>query len=551
MCIKAGCPAPSAERDAGDRGLTGGAGPSELRSTVMKVLLVHAKFPLTYWGFQHAMPFVGARATLPPLGLITLAALLPRAWSLRLVDLNVEPLTEDDLLWADAVLVGGMLIQRASMLDVVERARRIGKRTVVGGPGPTTSSDAFEAADRVFVGEAEGREESLIRAIAGSGPRVLAREGERPDLDGSPTPRFDLLARGAYASMSVQTSRGCPYRCEFCDVVAVFGNAPRVKSPQRVLAELDALQDWGHRGSVFVVDDNFVGNRTAARALLPRLAAWQAAHGRPFELYTEASLNLAQDEALTRACVDAGFTSVFVGIETPSLDALRAANKLHNASLDLRSSVLALTGAGLEVMGGFIVGFDADGPDAFDRQIEFIGSLPIPLAMVGLLQALPGTPLWSRLEREGRLRGPPTGDQFGAPNFETRMGDEALLAGYARLLRALYSPSAYAARAEALIRASPASSSTGRVLERRDVATALRTLVRVGLGPRRGLLHQPLWRAAGRGPHAIARAFTHAIMGEHMVRYTEEEVLPRVEAALTGVRRTSGTTATPTALATS
>lgn len=509
----------------------------------MNVLLVHAEFPVTYWGFQHAMPFVGAKASLPPLGLITLAALLPASWTLRLVDLNVVRLTDDDLRWADAVLVGGMLIQRPSMLAVVDRARRLGKRTVVGGPGPTTSPDAYEAADHVFAGEAEGREESLVRAVLGGGPRRLERDGERPDLATSPVPRFDLLTRGAYASMSVQTSRGCPYRCDFCDVVAVFGSAPRVKPPGQVLAELEALRAWGHRGSVFVVDDNFVGNRPAARALLPRVAAWQATRGRPFELYTEASLNLAQDEGLTRACVEAGFTAVFVGIETPSRDALRAANKLHNAGLDLRASVLALTRAGLEVMGGFIVGFDGDGPEAFDRQVEFIDSLPVPLAMVGLLQALPGTPLWRRLEGEGRLRAAASGDQFGAPNFETRMGDEALLAGYARLLRRLYSAEAYAARAEALITTAPPSSSAGRVVGRRDLATVLRALARIGPGPRRGLLWRPLGRAVRRGAHAIARAFTHAVMGEHMVRYTQEVVLPRVEAALAEVRATSSAAA--------
>lgn len=505
----------------------------------MNVLLVHAEFPRTYWGFHYAMPLVGARASLPPLGLITLAAVLPSAWRLRLVDLNVASLEDEDLRWADAVLVGGMLIQRPSMLDVVARARRLGKRAVVGGPGPTTSSEAFEDADHVFVGEVEGREASLVRAVAtGGGPRVLVREGERPDLVASPTPRFDLLARGAYASMSVQTSRGCPYRCEFCDVVVAFGNVPRVKPPERVLAELDALRASGHRGSVFVVDDNFVGNRAAARALLPRLAAWQAENGRPFELYTEASINLARDEALTRACVEAGFTSVFVGIETPSAGALRAANKLHNVGFDLREAVLALTRAGLEVMGGFIVGFDGDGPSAFDRQVEFVTSLPVPLAMVGLLQALPGTPLWARLEREGRLRGPSGGDPCGPPNFEPRMGDEALLAGYARLLRALYSPEAYAARVEALLAAAPPTPTAGRVLEpRRDLATVARTLGRLGLGPRRALLWRPLRRAVGRGTQALARALTHAVMGEHMVRYTQEDVLPRVEAALAEVRR--------------
>lgn len=510
----------------------------------MNILLVQPRFPLTYWGFQLAMPLVGARASLPPLGLITLAALLPREASLRLVDENVAPLADEDLRWADAVLVGGMLVQQSSMLEVLARARGLGRRTIVGGPAATATPAAFAAADHVFVGEAEGREAELLQAIGGQAPHLLAPAGERPDLSGSPVPRFDLLAPGAYASMSVQVSRGCPYRCEFCDVVEMFGHTPRVKPVERVLAELEALYAGGHRGSVFVVDDNFIGNRKLVRRLLERLDTWQVARGHPFELYTEASLNLARDPSLMQAMVEAGFTTVFVGIETPSKAALTAANKHHNAGLDLAESVRALTRAGLEVMAGFIVGFDADGPQAFEAQAEFIAGLPVPLAMVGLLQALPGTPLWRRLEREGRLRSAGSGDQFGPPNFTPRMGDEALLAGYARLLRAIYAPRAYAARVAALLELAPRQAPSGRVLRRQDAAIVARTVARVGLGPRARLLWTPLLRALGRGTQATGRAIMHAIMGEHMVRYTQEHVLPRLEAALAGLRAGPLTTAT-------
>ncbi|MCA9674423.1 MAG: DUF4070 domain-containing protein, partial [Myxococcales bacterium] len=415
----------------------------------MRILLVHAEFPRTYWGFQYALSITGRRATMPPLGLCTVAAHLPAAWPVRLVDVNVEPLRDDDLRWAEAVLIGGMLIQAPSMQAIVARARRHGRRTIVGGPAASSSPELFDDADVVFVGEVEGRDAELRAAIEGRQRGELAAAA-RPSLAGSRPPRLDLLRQDRYTTMALQTSRGCPHACEFCDVVEIFGRTPRVKDTAAVLAELDQLDQLGWRGTVFVVDDNFIGNLKAARQLLPAIATWQRDHGHPFEFYTEASVNLAREPALLATMVDAGFTSVFVGIETPSLAALREVGKMQNLRLDLRDAVDRITAAGVEVMGGFIVGFDSDDETCFAAQRAFLADAPIPLAMVGLLTALPGTALWRRLDGERRLRHRSSGDQFDRPNFAPAMDERALLDGHADLLAELYSPEAYLRRCQAV-----------------------------------------------------------------------------------------------------
>lgn len=497
----------------------------------MRVLLVHPRFPVTYWGFQHGLRVVGKSASLPPLGLVTLAACLPGHWHLRLVDLNLGPLSDADLDWADVVLTGGMLVQVDSALDVVRRAHARSRFVVVGGPAPTTCPELFEAADLRFRGEVEERAGELVHAIETRWTGTLAAPpGWFPDVARAPLPRFDLLQVGRYASMSVQYSRGCPYRCEFCDVIEIFGRRPRVKAPEQVLRELDSLYALGYRGSVFFVDDNFIGNRPAVRELLPRIRDWQIDHGRPFEFYTEASVNLAADPELTRAMVEAGFSSVFLGIETPSTEALRSANKHQNLKLDLREAVETLTRAGLECMGGFIVGFDHDTPECFDAQREFILGSPLPLAMVGVLTALPGTALWKRLEREGRLRERSGGDQFGRPNFEPVMDEQRLLRGYAALMRDVYSPEAYYARGRRYLDLAGPRPPTGP--RNGELLSAARVFARLGVAsPRRAHFWRLVARAAGRDPSTLRWAVAHAVMGEHLIRYTREQVVPRVLAA--------------------
>src|SRR5215470_13967650 len=368
----------------------------------MRALLVYPAFPMTYWGFQHGIHPIGKRASLPPLGLVTLAALLPQSWDIRLVDTNVTDLDDEEIRWADAVLVGGMLVQEASMHEILGRARALGRRTIVGGPAPSTSPERFPDADVVFGGEVEGRVDQLVALIEGKPERKQAlvplRKDARPDVRTSPLPRFDLLDFSAYMSMSVQYSRGCPYQCEFCDIIEIFGRRPRMKTPPQVLAELDRLYELGWRGSVFFVDDNFIGNIREVKKLLPEVRRWQEAHERSFEFYTEASVNLAGDDALVADMVAAGFTSVFLGIETPSPEALKETKKTQNLRLELDVAVEKLTRAGLE-------------------------------AMVGILTALPDTQLWRRLKKEGRLREHSDGDAFARTNFDTVLEEETLLRG--------------------------------------------------------------------------------------------------------------------------
>jgi radical SAM superfamily enzyme YgiQ (UPF0313 family) len=505
----------------------------------MRALLVQAATPPTYWGYRHSLPFIRKKATLPPLGLATLAAHLPEAWELRIRDLHVAPLAEVDLRWADAVLVSGMLVQLASMREVLARAARVGKVTVVGGPAATTSPGAFAEATHLFQGEAEGRLDRLVLALEAPGAvqeRVLSPPGpERPDLALARVPRFDLLDLDAYATFALQVSRGCPFTCEFCDIIEVFGRVPRVKSPAQVVAELEALRARGARGPLFLVDDNFIGNRRAVSRIVTEIAAWQRASGRPFDLLTEASLDLASEPELLAAMVDAGFSAVFVGIETPNTTSLAETGKKQNLRTDPAEAVATLTRAGLEVFAGFIVGFDGDDDTIFERQRAFISSLPIPRAMVGTLTALPGTALWRRLEREGRLRAGATGDQFDRPNFAPAMGEEALVAGYARLLEALYTDEAYFSRCELHLEAAPARATTPRP---GSLATVARAVWRLGIvGPRRRFF----WRLLGRGLRsggapAVVKAVTLAILGEHLVRYTREDVLPRLAARLEEIR---------------
>jgi radical SAM superfamily enzyme YgiQ (UPF0313 family) len=505
----------------------------------MRALLVQAATPPTYWGYQHSLPFIRKKAVLPPLGLATLAAHLPSSWELRIRDLHVAPLSDVDLLWADAVLVSGMLVQTRSMHEVIARAAGLGKITVVGGPAPTTSPGRFPDAMYVFQGEAEGRLDRLVRALEAPGSvpeRILSPPTlERPDLALARVPRFDLLDLDAYATFALQVSRGCPFTCEFCDIIEVFGRVPRVKSAEQVVAELDALLSLGARGPLFFVDDNFIGNRRAIPRILSKVAAWQRAHGWPFDLFTEASLDLATEPELLRSMVDTGFTAVFVGIETPNPASLAETGKRQNLRADPAESVRTLTRAGLEVFAGFIVGFDSDDHTIFERQQQFISSLPIPRAMVGTLTALPGTALWRRLEREGRLRPRPIGDQFDRPNFEPAMGEETLVAGYARLLEALYDEEAYFARCALYLDEAPTRPTTPRA---GSLAALGRAVWRIGiLGRRRRWFWWLVAKGLRRGGlAALARAVTLAVLGEHPLRYTREEVLPRLADRLADIR---------------
>jgi len=414
----------------------------------MKVLLVNPAFPDTYWSFRHALPFEGKRSVFPPLGLLTVSGLIPKSYERRLVDLEIESLKTSQIDWADMVFITGMLAQKKSLHEVVERCRKRGKRIVLGGPYVTSTIEDLPYADHIFQGEAETTLPQFFEDLERGTAKRTYKAPERPPMSLAPIADFKLANMKKYSNMSVQYSRGCPFSCEFCDIIEIYGRVPRTKSNQQVIAEFDELKRLGWRGPLFIVDDNFIGNKKNVRLLLPDLIEWQRKNGYPFSLLTEASVNLADDDDLLAAMKDAGFRRVFLGIETPVEESLKEAQKSQNRG-NLLDSVRKIQSHGMEVMAGFIVGFDNDPADIFERQIEFIRESAIPLAMVGMLNALPDTQLWKRLEREGRLLGADaTGNNTIATlNFIPKMDVETLVAGYQQIMRTIYKPSEYYRRA--------------------------------------------------------------------------------------------------------
>ncbi|HJQ60223.1 MAG TPA: B12-binding domain-containing radical SAM protein [Vineibacter sp.] len=413
------------------------------------VLMVFPKFnPNSFWSLQAACEVLGARCTAPPLGLITVAALLPPTWNIRLVNRNAEELTAADLDWADLVMTGGMIPQRPDTLALIELARQSGKPVVIGGPDVTSSPEAYERADFRVLGEAEGIIDRFVEAWT-SGARGGDFEAEKfkVDVSKSPIPRFDLLKREHYLFIGVQFSRGCPFNCEFCDIIELYGRMPRSKTTEQMLTELDALYRVGHRGHVDFVDDNLIGNKKALKRFLPALRDWQRERGFPFKFSTEASINLADDAQLLQMMRDANFFAVFVGIETPDTDTLILTQKKQNTRRSLAESIHRIYGAGMFVTAGFIVGFDTEKDSVAAGMVDCIEATGIPMCMVGLLTALPTTQLTRRLEREGRL--PPIvftdkGDQCtGGLNFVTLRPRRDVLVDYRTILRQVYAPAAY------------------------------------------------------------------------------------------------------------
>jgi len=469
----------------------------------LNVLLVYPRFPDTYWSFRYALSFQGKRAAQPPLGLMTVAALLPEAWSKRLVDCNVERLRDRDLAWADVVFLGGL-------------------PTVVGGPITSSMPAGALEADHIVVGEAENIIAALARDLEQGTAQPLYQAADRPSLDDTPLPALNLIRMNRYSTMTVQYSRGCPFNCEFCDIIEIYGRRPRTKAVAQVLAEFDQLYSTGWRGPVFMADDNFIGNKVRVREMLQAIAAWQTSHRHPFRFITEASLNLADDRELLQAMKDAGFTSVFLGIETPDESSLAAAHKLQNTRRNLLHSIGIIQQFGIEVMGGFIVGFDTDRDDIFDRLVEFIQRSAIPIAMVGLLQAIPGTRLHRRLTEEGRILHGGGGNNTGSElNFLPRMNPARLLDGYRSVLRRIYDREAYYDRVRAYL---------SRCHPRYRADLSLRTLRALFLSVLRlGILDKArssYWRfflsAATRHRRSFGAAMTLAVMGYHFQKITEQ-----------------------------
>jgi radical SAM superfamily enzyme YgiQ (UPF0313 family) len=491
----------------------------------MNVLLVYPEFPDTYWSFKHALAFEGKKAAFPPLGLLTVSAMLPAEWNRRLVDMNVDELRDSDIEWADIVFASAMIVQNTSLEDVVRRARAFGKRIVVGGPYVSTSSESLPDADHIFIGEAEETLPEFIRDLELGIPAKTYKADERPSLHATPVPDFSLIDMEQYSAMNIQYSRGCPFNCEFCDIIEIYGRVPRTKTNDQILAELDALRDAGWRGLVFIVDDNFIGNKKNVRLLMPDLIDWSQANGFPFSFITEASVNLAEDDALLKQMQCAGFRRIFLGIETPVEESLKEAQKGQNTRRSLIDSIRKIQGYGMEIMAGFIVGFDNDPENIFDLQKEFIRESAIPLAMVGLLSALPDTQLWRRLEKEGRLEGYHSGNNTDCSlNFVPKMDRDRLIEGFQSILQNIYNPKEYYARALDCLsrfhqdRIEPRQSSL-----KKDLQAFYRIVMTLGIRDRsRVQFWRYFYKLVRFHPRDFAHGLTLAAMGYHFQRITEK-----------------------------
>jgi radical SAM superfamily enzyme YgiQ (UPF0313 family) len=415
----------------------------------VKALMVWPRFPPSFWGFEGVLEMVPEKSVMPPLGLITVAALCPANWTIRLLDLSFEEVREEDLLWADLVMVSAMHAQKVDALGVLDRARSLDRRTFIGGPWASSEPEfLMTRADHVLAGEAEEVFAGIANALENGTARSLYRILDKPDMSLSPMPRFDLLHLNKYTSMSVQFSRGCPFQCEFCDIITIYGRRPRAKPPEKLIAELDFLRSLGWRNEVFIVDDNFIGNHKLALQLTKELTLWQERNKRVISFYTEASIDLADRPELLASMVEANFMYVFLGIETPSAEALKGSSKFQNLRGDLVTQVNKIRESGLWVLAGFIVGFDSDDHTIFERQLQFIEKTAITWAMAGVLQAPPTTALFDRMKLEGRLiEDSEATTNFSPPNFRTVLPLPVLLRGLSTLLAGLYTPEAYFGRA--------------------------------------------------------------------------------------------------------
>jgi radical SAM superfamily enzyme YgiQ (UPF0313 family) len=488
----------------------------------MKILFVYPEFPDTFWSFKHALKFIRKKAGAPPLGLLTVAAMLPDEWEKKLVDLNVMELTEKDLKWADYVFVSAMIVQRKSVRTVLERCKAMDVKVVAGGPLFTMEHEKFPEVDHFVLNEAEETLAPFLRDLAQGQARHVYSSDEFPDIHQTPVPLWKLADLRHYDTIPIQFSRGCPFNCDFCNVTTLLGHRPRTKTAAQIIAELDSLYALGWRKSIFFVDDNFIGNKKQIKSeVLPALIEWRKGKtGMSFN--TEVSINLADDPVLLDLMVQAGFDTVFVGIETPNEDSLTECSKNQNKGRDLVESVRKLQRAGLQVQGGFIVGFDSDSPSIFQQQIDFIQKSGIVTAMVGLLQAPLGTRLHQRLQKENRLVKEFSGDNAdGTTNIIPRMGLESLKAGYRKILNQIYAPKYYYERVQTFLREYHPPKLRLH-LEPQYVMALWRSIYQLGI---RGVERVHYWRlffwTLFHRPRLFPLAITFAIYGFHFRQVVE------------------------------
>ena len=482
----------------------------------MKILLVYPEIPETFWSFKHALKFIRKKANSPPLGLLTVAAMLPPAWEKRLVDLNVTTLSQSDLNWADYVFVSAMIVQRASTQALIARCKDAGAKVVAGGPLFTMDHEQFPDVDHFVLNEAELTLPPFLADLEKGCAKPVYTTTDYPDIQHTPIPLWSLANLKQYDTVSIQFSRGCPFNCDFCNVTALLGHIPRIKTTRQILAELDSIYATGWRSNIFFVDDNFIGNKKQLKTdLLPALIEWRKGKtGMAFS--TEVSINLADDPELLTLMAQAGFTTVFIGIETPNEDSLIECNKNQNKGRDLVESVKRIQRAGMQVQGGFIVGFDHDTPSIFQQQIDFIQKSGIVTAMVGMLQAPQGTQLYERMKQEGRLMKEMTGDNTdGSTNIIPKMGIVPLQDGYRKILDQIYAPQFYYERVLTFLKEYKSPKIKVR-LDPQDVLALGRSIYQLGI---RGVERVQYWRlffwTLFRRPRLFPLAITLSIMGFH------------------------------------
>lgn len=482
----------------------------------MNILLVYPQYPDTFWSFKSVLKFISKKAAFPPLGLLTVAAMLPKEWNLKLVDINVRPLNDEAILWADMVFISAMIAQKKGAQEAIDQCKAKGKLIIAGGPAFTSQREEFTGVDHFILNEAEVTLPMFLKDLERGKLQTVYSSTEKPNIANTPIPLWSLINLKDYVAVSIQYSRGCPFNCEFCDIIVMNGRIQRTKTTNQFLNELQALYDAGWRkGTVFIADDNLIGNKTRIKETLPAVIEWQKKHKYPFPLMTQASINLAEDEDLMNLMSAANFFKVFIGIETPNEESLKECGKFQNTKSSLTEAVQAIHKHGMQVMGGFIVGFDNDDESIFERQIKFIQEAGIVTAMVGLLNAFPQTRLWHRLAAEGRLEHNTSGENTdGSMNFTPIMGKEKLIAGYKKILTNLCLPKNYYKRIDEFIKAYKPTVKTH--INMSDIKALLRSTWRIGIFSRSNFRYWWLITKTGFTKiKALPMAIELAIFGLH------------------------------------
>lgn len=491
----------------------------------MNIAMINPVIPDTFWSFSEAIQFISKKATQPPLGLLTIASFLPDDWNVKLIDLNVTHLSDQQILRADFVWLSGMNVQKKSFLEVLHRCKQLKIPVIAGGPMVTLQADEFEGIDIMVLGEAEEIMPELIRDLESGNWKPVYQAKTFPSLEATPVPRWELLDMNQYAAMNLQYSRGCPFHCEFCSITLLNGHVPRTKSVSQFIQEMESLYKAGWKGPVFIVDDNFIGNKRKVKSeLLPAMTRWQRDHDYPFTFGVEASINIADDPELVKLMVEAGIDHVFVGIETVSQESLHECRKKNNAGRNMVKAVRLLHQHGMQVSAGFILGFDHDNPSIFDQLIQFIQQSHIVTAMVGLLNAPKGTPLFDRLQKEGRILNTEYGDNMdGRINFIPKMDYDCLIKGYKMVLNTIYAPENYYRRMVRFIREfQPIYRFVGSI-GWREIKAFLKCIWYLGIiGKERKFFWKYLLTILFKQPDKLPTYITMAIYGYHFRKIAEK-----------------------------